>query len=96
MSLTCASDVSDQLSGETIEIKEGNSDGKQEAEEILKSSLKKAPSEPSTPKEIGKKKVQWMDFLGKELVEIKEFETSEIEDSGNESENNRSCVCIIL
>ncbi|KAK9274073.1 hypothetical protein L1049_018887 [Liquidambar formosana] len=95
---TCVSlpDASDQLSGETIEIKEGNSDGKQQTEKILKSSLRKAPSEPGAPKELGKKRVQWMDFLGKELVEIKEFESSEIEDSDNDGDNNRGCVCIIL
>ncbi|XP_019173758.1 PREDICTED: uncharacterized protein LOC109169335 [Ipomoea nil] len=48
------------------------------------------------PKEIEKKKsVQWVDNLGKELVEIKEFETSETGDSDNEDEN-RQCFCIIL
>ena len=68
-------DGENHLSVDTIEVKDGSSDGKQPDENLLKTSLKKAPSEPGTPKEVGKKRVQWMDFLGKELVEIKEFES---------------------
>ncbi|KAL5766934.1 hypothetical protein ACOSP7_017551 [Xanthoceras sorbifolium] len=58
-----------------------------------RSSLKKAVSDL---KQAQKKKVQWMDFLGKELVEIREFETSEIEDSENDSEFSKGCICTIL
>lgn len=78
VSSTCVSVpiASDQLSGEsqTIEVKEGNVDGKQQDENILKSSLKKVPPGTGKPKEVDKKRVQWMDNLGKELLEIKEFE----------------------
>lgn len=46
--------------------------GGEAGENCIKSSLKK---EALYSKEVEKKKVQWMDFLGKELVEIREFET---------------------
>ncbi|KAJ0021757.1 hypothetical protein Pint_31450 [Pistacia integerrima] len=42
-------------------------------EDCVKSSLKKEVLD-SDSKEKQKKRVQWMDFLGKELVEIREFE----------------------
>lgn len=95
-SIVSIPDGENRLSGDTIEVKDGSSDGKQPDENLLKTSLKKAPSEPGTPKEVGKKRVQWMDFLGKELVEIKEFESSETGDTDTEAEDNRGCVCIIL
>ena len=41
-------------------------------ETFLKSSLKKSPVSGS--EEVGKGRVKWMDFVGKELVEIREFE----------------------
>lgn len=49
------------------------------------------------PKQIEKKKksVQWVDNLGQELAEIKEFESSEAGDTDNE-EAGRRCFCIIL
>lgn len=47
-------------------------DGKQElAESCLKSNLRK----PNFSTEKHKKTVQWMDLLGKQLVEIREFES---------------------
>ena len=70
-SIVSIPDGENQSSGDTIEV----NDGKQPDENLLKSSLKEEPSEPDSPKEVGKKRVQWMDFLGKELVEIKEFES---------------------
>ncbi|KAA8549697.1 hypothetical protein F0562_001285 [Nyssa sinensis] len=87
--------TSEQLSGETTEVKEESLDGKQEIEQVLKSCIRKAPSEPGASKEVEKKKVQWMDNVGKELVEIKEFESSETGDTDNE-DDNRGCACIIL
>ncbi|KAK6936982.1 hypothetical protein RJ641_034012 [Dillenia turbinata] len=41
---------------------------------ILKSSLKKKKGSQE-PEKQQPKKVQWMDFLGKELVQVKEFES---------------------
>lgn len=70
-SIVSIPDAVNPLSADPTEVK----NGKQPDESHVKSSLKKAPSEPGTPKEAGKKKVQWMDLLGKELVEIKEFES---------------------
>ncbi|XP_043690586.1 uncharacterized protein LOC122641418 [Telopea speciosissima] len=83
-----------QLSGEGLEVKNESFDGNQ-VENFPKSSLKKPSSGPGVPKEIGKKRVQWMDFLGKELVEIEEFEPSESEDSDDDGEGSRGCVCVI-
>lgn len=49
----------------------GGGGGGEAGENFVKSSLKK---EAFDSKEVEEKKVQWMDFLGKELVEIREFE----------------------
>ncbi|XP_057953080.1 uncharacterized protein LOC131147597 [Malania oleifera] len=88
-------DASDQLSVHTVEVRE--EDGKQRDGNLLRSSLRKAqPSEDGAVKEVSQKKVQWMDFLGQELVEIKEFESSETEDANNEVEESRGCLCTIL
>ncbi|XP_059628757.1 uncharacterized protein LOC132271408 [Cornus florida] len=84
-----------QISGETTEVKEESLDGKQESQRVLKSCIRKRIVELGGPKEAEKKRVQWMDNLGKELVEVKEFESSETGDTDNE-EDNRGCVCIIL
>ncbi|PON98031.1 nuclear polyadenylated RNA-binding protein [Trema orientale] len=69
--------TSDQVLGEN-KVKEEILDGKQQqqlAENRLKSNLKKPNSDPDSPKEKEKKRVQWIDLLGKELVEIREFES---------------------
>ncbi|OVA16400.1 hypothetical protein BVC80_243g1 [Macleaya cordata] len=63
-----------QLSDEKIEDDKESLDGKQEIENLPKSSLKKPSLESGAGKEVEKGRVQWMDLLGKELVEIKEFE----------------------
>lgn len=90
-------EASDKLPGETIEVKEESSDRKQQpVVKCLKSSLRKLTSESGSVKEDQKKKVQWMDYIGKELVQIREFELSEIEDTDNDSDDNKSCVCVIL
>ena len=68
-SIVSIPDGENQSSGDTFEV----NDGKQPNENLSKSSLKEEPSEPDSPKEVGKKRVQWMDFLGKELVEIREL-----------------------
>lgn len=67
--------ASDKLPGETIEVKEESLGGKQQpVVKCLKSSLRKPTSESGSVKEDQKKKVQWMDYIGKELVQIREFE----------------------
>nr|DAD30162.1 TPA_asm: hypothetical protein HUJ06_031630 [Nelumbo nucifera] len=58
----------------SIEFNDERLDGEQQAENFPKSNLKKPSSGPDAPKEVEKARVQWMDFLGKELVEVKEFE----------------------
>ncbi|KAF8398585.1 hypothetical protein HHK36_017516 [Tetracentron sinense] len=72
--LSSVSDSVVRLSGETIEVKKESFDGKPEVENYLKSILKQPSSEPDALKEVDKRRVQWMDFVGKELVDIKEFE----------------------
>ncbi|KAJ0249350.1 Nuclear polyadenylated RNA-binding protein [Hirschfeldia incana] len=59
--------------------------------EILKSSLKKEALDGRMEE---KKQVQWVDVMGKELAEIREFECSEEDDIGYDGD--KSCVCIIL
>ncbi|CAN6991619.1 unnamed protein product [Brassica rapa subsp. trilocularis] len=59
---------------------------------ILKSSLKKAVLDSSREKK--EKKVQWVDLMGKELAEIREFESSEEDDV--RYDGDQSCVCVIL
>lgn len=68
-------EASDQLSGEAIGVKEDCLYLKQKQpadHHCLKSSLRKPTL---AAKEDQKKKVLWVDFLGKELVEIREFES---------------------
>ncbi|KAL1565705.1 hypothetical protein AAHA92_01398 [Salvia divinorum] len=62
---------------------------------VTKSCIRKVCPRPSSTREIGKKKVQWMDQLGKELTEIREFESSDSGDTDNEEESSR-CLCVIL
>lgn len=52
---------------------EQEQDEEEGGEDCVKSCLKKEVSD-SNSTEVQKKRVQWMDFLGKELVEIREFE----------------------
>ncbi|GMH07476.1 hypothetical protein Nepgr_009316 [Nepenthes gracilis] len=86
--------------GERIEFKTGNPDGKRhqpqqqpQLENGLKSSLRKRFLESE---DFEKKKVQWVDLLGKELAEIKEFDSSEAGDTHFEGVNSRACLCNIL
>ncbi|KAG5227507.1 proline- glutamic acid-and [Salix suchowensis] len=86
----------DHVLNDSVEVKEGNAGvyGEEpQAQNGLKSSLKKAGFDS---KEVDKKKVRWIDSLGKELVEIREFESSETEDSDIEDQSNRGCACTIL
>lgn len=86
----CSEKVDDQ---EEVEDK-GSLDERQIEIEILpKSSLKKPNSEPRI--QVEKARVQWMDLLGKDLVEIKEFEPSESGESDDDDESTRGCVCVI-
>ncbi|KAK0605590.1 hypothetical protein LWI29_028486 [Acer saccharum] len=66
----------------------------EENENCPRSSLKKEVLDSKQSQK--KKKVQWMDLLGKELVEIREFESSETEDTDNDSGFSKGCVCTIL
>lgn len=69
------SDCSDQLPNETAQVKEESLDDKEQVQNVLKSCIKKAPTRPDALKETEKKKVKWIDNSGKELAEIKEFES---------------------
>ncbi|XP_020220956.1 uncharacterized protein LOC109803683 isoform X1 [Cajanus cajan] len=48
------------------------------------------------PYQTEKRKVQWTDACGSELVEIREFETSEADGSVNEFNNGKTCSCAIM
>ncbi|KAG5398715.1 hypothetical protein IGI04_020529 [Brassica rapa subsp. trilocularis] len=74
---------------EDCALEEGQSNG-----EILKSSLKKETLDSEDGERREKKKVQWVDLMGKELAEIREFESSEEEEI--RYDGDRSCVCVIL
>ncbi|EOA36487.1 hypothetical protein CARUB_v10011122mg [Capsella rubella] len=60
----------------------------------LKSSLRKADSNSTEAGKKEKKKVQWVDVIGKELAEIREFEPSDEDDI--DSDRGKTCVCVIL
>ncbi|XP_077245260.1 uncharacterized protein LOC143885135 [Tasmannia lanceolata] len=60
---------------------------------VPKSSLKK-PSDLGS-KIVENKRVQWIDVLGKELAEIKEFEPSESGELEDDGDDKRGCVCVI-
>ncbi|CAH8369971.1 unnamed protein product [Eruca vesicaria subsp. sativa] len=75
---------------EKQEQEQGHSHG-----EILKSSLKKEALDSADGERMEKKKkVQWVDLIGKELAEIREFESSE--EDGIIYDGDKSCVCAIL
>ncbi|KAG8387383.1 hypothetical protein BUALT_Bualt02G0015600 [Buddleja alternifolia] len=76
-----STDMSSRLSGVKVKVKvkeesvNGNNNcndnnNNKEGENVVKSCIRKIPCG-----DIGKKKVQWLDDLGKELAEIKEFES---------------------
>ncbi|XP_010552317.1 PREDICTED: uncharacterized protein LOC104822699 [Tarenaya hassleriana] len=88
----------DHVDGHGNEFREDSRvDGKEEegqdAGKVLKSCLRKADS-GETEREKKKKKVQWVDLIGKEIAEIREFEPCEEEDIGYQG--GKSCVCVIL
>ncbi|GAB2222592.1 hypothetical protein Droror1_Dr00016711 [Drosera rotundifolia] len=62
----------------------------------IKSSLRRKELVGSNGVEIQKKSVQWMDFLGKDLVEVNEFESSDAGYSDDEGMTNRGCLCNVL
>ncbi|XP_076908369.1 uncharacterized protein LOC143565219 [Bidens hawaiensis] len=71
-------------------------EGKQESQVeivVLRSCMKNKEDSQSRSK-TDRKKVQWVDDLGKELVDIREFESSETGDADNEDDNN-ACFCAI-
>ncbi|KAK1271562.1 hypothetical protein QJS04_geneDACA013027 [Acorus gramineus] len=61
---------------------------------VLKSSLKRPPHRAVGV--VGKGGVKWMDFLGKELVEVREFESTESEESEDDYMGNRACVVCVI
>lgn len=70
------SDATDnKLTGDTNEVKNESLNGSLDAENVLKSCIKKPTSGHDAFNEIEKKNVQWKDNFGKELAEIKEFES---------------------
>ncbi|XP_010534859.1 PREDICTED: uncharacterized protein LOC104810320 isoform X2 [Tarenaya hassleriana] len=77
---------------------ESRVDGKEEegrgTGNFLKSSLRKADSGSIEAEKREKKKVQWVDLMGKELAEIREFEPSDEEDICYDG--GKSCVCVIM
>lgn len=90
-------DAAGQLSDEKTAVEKFEVDDgvvrEVEIEVPPRSSLKKRLGPGS--KETEKVKVQWMDFLGKELVEIQEFEPSESGESEDGVNGNHRCVCAI-
>ncbi|CAA0382298.1 hypothetical protein ISN45_At03g013510 [Arabidopsis thaliana x Arabidopsis arenosa] len=90
----------DGLLTEVVREEDCALEGKKEEEEslsngeILKSSLKKEVLDSADGGRKEKKKVQWVDLMGKELAEIREFESSEEEDV--RYDGDQSCVCVIL
>ncbi|PIA47820.1 hypothetical protein AQUCO_01400425v1 [Aquilegia coerulea] len=53
-------------------------------------------NESDAPGCTQKRKVQWTDACGKDLVEIREFELSDVGDDESEGGNEQSCVCTIM
>ncbi|XP_056855062.1 uncharacterized protein LOC130504467 isoform X2 [Raphanus sativus] len=80
----------------TLEEKQEEDEGQTHGEIILKSSFKKEALDSAVGErmEEERKKVQWVDLMGKELAEIREFECSEEDDI--RYDGDKSCVCIIL
>ncbi|CAL9104038.1 unnamed protein product [Musa textilis] len=66
--------VSEEKPSEERVVVEQNAEEDGKVEISLKSSLKKQPS-ASDSEQVEKRSVKWMDLLGKELLEIREFET---------------------
>lgn len=87
--------IDNKLTGETTEVKNESLNANLDAENVLRSCIKKPTSGHDAFNEIEKKKVQWKDNLGKELAEIKEFESSETWDTEKDEENSH-CLCVIL
>ncbi|WZZ42439.1 hypothetical protein YC2023_038698 [Brassica napus] len=85
-----------QVSFSTTTVVEANDDHYVDEEqgqchgEILKSSLRKKALDGR----MERKQVQWVDVMGKELAEIREFECSEEDDI--RYDGDKSCACIIL
>ncbi|KAK1356199.1 Acetyl-coenzyme A synthetase [Heracleum sosnowskyi] len=88
-----------QLTGETIEVKDQScldDDKLEQASQVhaLKTCFRNKEA-ASVPSQVENKKVQWLDNVGKQLADIKEFESSEIWDIDYD-EDSRGCVCVIL
>lgn len=66
------SSESNGVQEESLDVDEDGGGKQSKAQSCLKGSLKRSDLDS---KQVEKKRVQWMDFLGKELVEIREFES---------------------
>ncbi|KAG0473781.1 hypothetical protein HPP92_015132 [Vanilla planifolia] len=84
--------VEEKLCDSKVEKDENGAD-KEKKEIFLKSSLRKTTTTGS--KEMAKECVKWMDNLGKELAEIREFEPVEPDDLDGEN-GYPTCGCTIL
>ncbi|XP_031476073.1 uncharacterized protein LOC116247848 [Nymphaea colorata] len=79
--------------GKKVEMEENCLDGGVRI--VRKSSLKKGGIHgEGRESRVDKGRVRWLDFQGRELAEIKEFEASDWGDS-DDDENNRTCSCVI-
>ncbi|XP_020686661.1 uncharacterized protein LOC110102599 [Dendrobium catenatum] len=85
--------VEEKLCDGKVEIDENGVDGRKR-EFILKSSMKKMSS--SASKDIVRECVKWMDDLGEELVEIREFDPVESGEFDDEMNGYPACTCVIL
>lgn len=65
-----------KLPDEKVEVEDNCLDGNVEA--VLKGILKKEGVDDRVEDGIGKGRVQWMDYRGRELVEVKEFEARSV------------------
>lgn len=101
--LSCQSPVSHVLEEQSAEQKIVEAEKVESSEvkvEILtKSSLKKSPLAGAGSglgsEEMAKGRVKWVDFVGKELVEIREFEPIDSGESEDEDSRSQACVCVI-
>ncbi|KAL3649340.1 hypothetical protein CASFOL_005743 [Castilleja foliolosa] len=92
------SETSDESSSGAEEeyVQEEGANGNYESDQNvpeLKSCIRKLDS--TRLGSVEKKSVRWRDKIGKQLFEIKEFESSETEDTDNEDDSSR-CLCVIL
>ncbi|CAL9088195.1 unnamed protein product [Musa textilis] len=84
--------LEERPSDEKVVIEQNSADDVK-VEIFLKSCLKKPRVSDSG--QVGKLNVKWTDLLGKELVEIKEFEAAESEESEDFTDDSIGCLCVV-